>query len=282
MDPSQVQKLAREWADDMIEDLVLGLVMETHKTAKLSLLVCSHCGTQCRQFNTPLYTDIFRNDADSVKSNDRVRCPQCNKPYGATHLARHLEKCMQLKGARRAGVKSYAEEDSSPEKDKSAAATADNPKKRKKPVNKVKSNTAPAGLISDTISLDSVGSGVSTAVGDTSAGDGGADGPTAKAKKPPVKRRKKNADGAEGASDTAAPAKGKKSKTKATKVSAATASTSASASGSTTASASGSASVSTSNSPATLEDASGVPSSDVAGIDEDTFLDVELEDLSDF
>ncbi|KAJ2612219.1 hypothetical protein H4S08_002794 [Coemansia sp. RSA 1365] len=94
--------LALELYQEMIDELMMGVVFESHYETKQSTAVCVLCNTQC-QLN-----DGGNNNgasAGSQSSTDAFECPSCQRSFPAARFAAHMDKCMGL-SSRRAATRS--------------------------------------------------------------------------------------------------------------------------------------------------------------------------------
>ncbi|PIA17617.1 hypothetical protein COEREDRAFT_85891 [Coemansia reversa NRRL 1564] len=93
--------LALELYQEMIDELMMGVVFESHYEAKQSTAVCVLCNTQC-QLNDSGNGNNNGASAGSQGSTDAFECPSCQRSFPAARFAAHMDKCMGLSSRRAA------------------------------------------------------------------------------------------------------------------------------------------------------------------------------------
>ncbi|KAJ2034342.1 Ataxin-7-like protein 3 [Coemansia sp. S16] len=95
--------LAMELFAEMIDDMMMDVVFETHLEAK-----------QCASASNVVQVDGIAADGSSPGvAADLFECPNCQRPYPAARFASHMDKCMGL-SSRRAATRSAASTPSYP------------------------------------------------------------------------------------------------------------------------------------------------------------------------
>ncbi|KAJ2082459.1 Ataxin-7-like protein 3 [Coemansia sp. RSA 988] len=105
-EPPSRALLALELYQEMIDELMMGVVFETHYETKQNAAVCVLCNTQCQLDDN----DNGGNNSSSQPSGsqgitDAFECPSCQRSYPAARFAAHMDKCMGL-SSRRAATRS--------------------------------------------------------------------------------------------------------------------------------------------------------------------------------
>ncbi|KAJ2686856.1 hypothetical protein IWW39_003348 [Coemansia spiralis] len=96
--------LAMELFAEMIDDMMMDVVFETHLEAKQCASTCAVCSTHDANV---VQTDAVAADGSSPGvAADQFECPSCQRPYPAARFASHMDKCMGL-SSRRAATRSY-------------------------------------------------------------------------------------------------------------------------------------------------------------------------------
>ncbi|KAG8691079.1 hypothetical protein FRC11_006986 [Ceratobasidium sp. 423] len=131
MSDSEIDSLASTIFDAMLEDLVLGIALDEHKSGMRNRAVCAVCHTRCRleeHINqgansglpgTPNSGNATNNgDANgSINGNGSgakgesapmADCIKCKRTIVSTRYAQHLAACMGLGNARRTGPRNAA------------------------------------------------------------------------------------------------------------------------------------------------------------------------------
>ncbi|KAJ2799102.1 hypothetical protein H4R20_004563 [Coemansia guatemalensis] len=105
-EPRSRALLALELYQEMINELMMGVVFETHYEAKQSAAVCVLCNTQCQLDVCGGGNDnggsSNSQSAGSQNSADAFECPSCQRSYPAARFAAHMDKCMGLSSRRAA------------------------------------------------------------------------------------------------------------------------------------------------------------------------------------
>ncbi|KAJ2304297.1 hypothetical protein IWW54_005452 [Coemansia sp. RSA 2705] len=118
--PTTRAELALELFQEMIEDMTMGVVFETHFEAKQLAGVCALCNTS-GSVNPAETAAVFFLDADSAVPAsvcvgaglavaeaeagalaDAFECPSCQRSFPAARFAAHMDKCMGLSSRRAA------------------------------------------------------------------------------------------------------------------------------------------------------------------------------------
>ncbi|KAJ2160163.1 hypothetical protein GGF46_002476 [Coemansia sp. RSA 552] len=86
--------LTLELFQEMVDDMTMDVVFETHCEAKQLAAVCALCGTRCRCGGAALSPQ-----PDNEAASDAFECPNCQRSYPAARFAAHMDKCMGLSGA---------------------------------------------------------------------------------------------------------------------------------------------------------------------------------------
>ncbi|KAJ2734351.1 Ataxin-7-like protein 3 [Coemansia sp. BCRC 34962] len=98
--------LAMELFAEMIDDMMMDVVFETHVEAKQCASSCAVCSTQCQSDANVVQMDVTAADGSSPGvAADLFECPNCQRPYPAARFASHMDKCMGL-SSRRAATRS--------------------------------------------------------------------------------------------------------------------------------------------------------------------------------
>ncbi|KAJ1833177.1 hypothetical protein LPJ63_002956 [Coemansia sp. RSA 2711] len=122
--PTTRAELALELFQEMIEDMTMGVVFETHFEAKQLAGVCALCNTRQVSGLGSETAAVFFLDADSAVPAsvcvgaglavaeaeagalaDAFECPSCQRSFPAARFAAHMDKCMGL-SSRRAATRS--------------------------------------------------------------------------------------------------------------------------------------------------------------------------------
>ncbi|KAJ2753686.1 hypothetical protein GGH94_003646 [Coemansia aciculifera] len=98
--------LAMELFAEMIDDMMMDVVFETHLEAKQCVSACAVCSTRCQSDANVVQVDGIAADGSSPGvAADLFECPNCQRPYPAARFASHMDKCMGL-SSRRAATRS--------------------------------------------------------------------------------------------------------------------------------------------------------------------------------
>ncbi|KAJ1647663.1 hypothetical protein LPJ64_000968 [Coemansia asiatica] len=91
--------LALELLAEMVDDLTMNVVFETHFEAKQSIAVCSNCNTRCQ---SKTVSGIQASSASADTAADMFECQSCQRSFPAARFASHMDKCMGLSSRRTA------------------------------------------------------------------------------------------------------------------------------------------------------------------------------------
>ncbi|KAJ1937032.1 hypothetical protein GGF37_005371, partial [Kickxella alabastrina] len=91
--------LALELLTELIDDMTMGVVFDTHFEAKQGISVCANCSTRC-QCNIAKGAQASNNGTDS--GSDMCECLNCQRSFPAARFASHMDKCMGLSSRRTA------------------------------------------------------------------------------------------------------------------------------------------------------------------------------------
>ncbi|KAJ1814153.1 hypothetical protein LPJ56_004934 [Coemansia sp. RSA 2599] len=91
--------LALELLTEMVDDLTMDVVFETHFEAKQSIAVCSNCNTRCQ---SKTVSSIQALSANADAGADMFECVNCQRAFPAARFASHMDKCMGLSSRRTA------------------------------------------------------------------------------------------------------------------------------------------------------------------------------------
>ncbi|TPX40807.1 hypothetical protein SeMB42_g05862 [Synchytrium endobioticum] len=82
--------------DNMVEEVMMEVIFESHREAKLATSICQICLQQCRCFVQAPNKDVFGQELQTKSSNDQTSCPKCGKVIATMKFMYHLEGCMGL------------------------------------------------------------------------------------------------------------------------------------------------------------------------------------------
>ncbi|ORX44807.1 hypothetical protein BCR36DRAFT_585932 [Piromyces finnis] len=88
------ESLSLEIYEEFIDELLIDIVTEVHKTEKIANLECQICQTKCRHYSTKSSRDIFN---QNVKNNSQIEygnCPKCQSKVAISKIATHFTKCL--------------------------------------------------------------------------------------------------------------------------------------------------------------------------------------------
>ncbi|KAJ2703904.1 hypothetical protein FB645_003724 [Coemansia sp. IMI 203386] len=97
--------LALELLTEMVDDLTMDIVFETHFEAKQSIAMCSNCNTRCQ---SKTVSGIQASSASADAGADMFECANCQRSFPAARFASHMDKCMGLSSRRTATRRSAA------------------------------------------------------------------------------------------------------------------------------------------------------------------------------
>ncbi|KAJ1849362.1 hypothetical protein LPJ70_000518 [Coemansia sp. RSA 2708] len=114
--PTTRAELALELFQEMIEDMTMGVVFETHFEAKQLAGVCALCNTRYERWQVSglgsetaavFFLDADRAglavaEAEAGALADAFECPSCQRSFPAARFAAHMDKCMGLSSRRAA------------------------------------------------------------------------------------------------------------------------------------------------------------------------------------
>ncbi|KAG0239087.1 hypothetical protein BGW41_007930 [Actinomortierella wolfii] len=89
--------LSFEILSDLMDELVLEVVAESHREVTLMRSICPICKTRCRNYVHQAGLDIFGQNPQTSNSQT-YECVSCQRSYPAQRYAPHLEKCLGLAG----------------------------------------------------------------------------------------------------------------------------------------------------------------------------------------
>ncbi|KAL7752586.1 hypothetical protein RI367_002120 [Sorochytrium milnesiophthora] len=116
--------------EDLVEYVLLDIIFQEHRKAKLTAAACQACGQRCREYVSGPAVDVFGTDPSLAAGTEKTVCAHCNAPFGVGKFAKHLERCMGLEGARNiarqarktgGATPTPASDDNSPDKKKKKA-----------------------------------------------------------------------------------------------------------------------------------------------------------------
>ncbi|KAJ2721516.1 hypothetical protein GGI07_003916 [Coemansia sp. Benny D115] len=91
--------LAMELLVEMIDEMTLDLVFETHFELKQSMAICSLCNSRCQ---SKILAALQPAGADASGAADMFECGNCQRSFPAPRFASHMDKCMGLSSRRTA------------------------------------------------------------------------------------------------------------------------------------------------------------------------------------
>lgn len=98
-DPENVNDAANFLVEDLIDEMIIGVVFEVHRSAKLGVLdpEADMSGEDVNKFKIvdDPGLDVFGQPPVIKKFQDCI-CPSCNRGLAASRFAPHLEKCMGM------------------------------------------------------------------------------------------------------------------------------------------------------------------------------------------
>ncbi|KAJ2784467.1 hypothetical protein H4R18_001089 [Coemansia javaensis] len=98
--------LALALFQEMVDDMAMGVVFETHCEAKQDAAVCPLCGTRCQGGGRDLQPQPAQQAAGAEAAGaEAFECPSCQRSFPAARFAAHMDKCMGL-SSRRAATRS--------------------------------------------------------------------------------------------------------------------------------------------------------------------------------
>ncbi|KAG0251609.1 hypothetical protein BG011_007497 [Mortierella polycephala] len=96
---ASLASLSFEILGELLDEIVLDVVAETHRDIKSMRSICPVCKTKCRNYVVRVGLDIFGQNQNPKSTQDQsYECVHCQRPYPALRYAPHLEKCMGLAG----------------------------------------------------------------------------------------------------------------------------------------------------------------------------------------
>ncbi|KAJ2894913.1 Ataxin-7-like protein 3 [Coemansia aciculifera] len=87
--------LAMELFAEMIDDMMMDVVFETHLEAKQCESTCSVCNTRCQSDANVVQSDVVAADGSSPgMAAEMFECPNCQRPYPAARFASHMDNAV--------------------------------------------------------------------------------------------------------------------------------------------------------------------------------------------
>ncbi|ORX85930.1 hypothetical protein BCR32DRAFT_71316 [Anaeromyces robustus] len=80
--------------NDFIDECLMEIALEVHRTEKIANTNCQICQTRCRHYSTKPSRDIFN---QNVKNNNQIEygnCPKCQSKVAISKIATHFTKCL--------------------------------------------------------------------------------------------------------------------------------------------------------------------------------------------
>ncbi|KAF9918807.1 Ataxin-7-like protein 3, partial [Linnemannia zychae] len=98
-DPSaaSLASLSFEILGDLLDEIVLDVVSESHREIKNMRTICPICKTKCRNYVVRAGQDVFGQNPQPSNSQT-YDCVHCQRSFPAQRYAPHLEKCLGLAG----------------------------------------------------------------------------------------------------------------------------------------------------------------------------------------
>ncbi|KAG0028346.1 Ataxin-7-like protein 3 [Podila clonocystis] len=94
---ASLASLSFEILSELLDEIVLDVVSESHREVKNMRSICPICKTKCRNYVVRAGLDIFGQNPQS-NSTQVYDCVHCQRSFPAQRYAPHLEKCLGLAG----------------------------------------------------------------------------------------------------------------------------------------------------------------------------------------
>ncbi|KFH65244.1 hypothetical protein MVEG_08725 [Podila verticillata NRRL 6337] len=94
---ASLASLSFEILSELLDEIVLDVVSESHREVKNMRSICPICKTKCRNYVVRAGLDIFGQNPQS-NSTQAYDCVHCQRSFPAQRYAPHLEKCLGLAG----------------------------------------------------------------------------------------------------------------------------------------------------------------------------------------
>ncbi|KAJ1722374.1 hypothetical protein LPJ53_003205 [Coemansia erecta] len=130
--------LAFELLTEMVDDLTMDIVFETHFQAKQSIVTCSCCNTKCQ---SKIISSIQEANANIDNTTEAFECLDCNRSFPAARFASHMDKCMGL-SSRRTATRSAASTPNNPPTNYDSSSEQSADRKRKPALGSTKDTAA--------------------------------------------------------------------------------------------------------------------------------------------
>jgi len=92
-------KLSQIIFDDLLNEIVLGLCFQMHRSSKLGFLFIDESNIDDEKKYAIVNEkgcDVFGYNTNQIKRQCECICPTCQRPISAQRFAPHLEKCMGM------------------------------------------------------------------------------------------------------------------------------------------------------------------------------------------